>query len=175
MATTTIRFQVDKEKNKDGKICVEQLEDDKIGDNVVVVTTDADGSIKNVTRLASPASLPTAAPAAETTVVPSASDVVVPSASDAVADVSVTSDTLDATAQNKARREDGENTGQEGPGGGFSMKSLSRGLFGTKKRFKGRTIRRNSPTQKKRSIRRNSLRRRNTAIRRKSKRAGKRR
>jgi hypothetical protein len=150
--------------NGEGKIYVQELKEGVVrGENVVVVTTE-DGVIKDVTRLASPASLPTAAPAAETTVVPSASD--------AVADVSVTSDTLDATAQNKAHQEDGENTGQEGPGGGFSMKSLSRGLFGTKKRFKGR---RNSPTRRKRSIRRNSPTRRNSVIRRKSKRAGKRR
>jgi hypothetical protein len=181
-----IKFQVDTTPDENGKICVKQLKDSDTGDNVVVVTTGEDGSIKNVTRVAAaeadsestavPTSDAASAPAAETTAVPAAA------ASDTVDDTAAASDTVDdtdllaAATSGKNKQEDVSSATENK--GGFSMKSLSRGLFGTKKRFMKKSTKkgiRNSATLRKRSIRRNSPTRRNSAIRRKSKRAGKRR
>lgn len=153
----TIRFNVD--PMVDGKICVKQLinEDDK-GDNVVVVKTNDDGSIQSVTK--EPAATAPAAAASEAS---AAAPVAGPDGVTVAGPDGVT-DGVTVAGPPAEGGEDGEG---ETKIGGFSMKSLSRGLFGTKKRFNRKSI------QKKRSIRRNRSTRR--TFRRKSKRTGKRR
>jgi hypothetical protein len=185
-----IRFQVDKEK--DGKICVKKLDASEKGDNVVVVNMNPDGSIqtaepektledasKGVEKSETVASETVASETGASETGASETGASETGASETGASetgaTGATASQVAESGEEESGRKDGENTGLEG---GFSMKSLSRGLFGTKKRFMKKSTKkgiRNSATQKKRSIRRNSPTRRNTAIRRKSKRAGKRR